>query len=125
MSQAAAPYLAATEGCIINITDIHAEHALRDYMVYCISKSGLTMMTKAMAKELGPLIRVNAIAPGSIMWPEGDNELTPALKQKIIDQTVLLRGGSTEDIAKAVLFFVRDADYITGQVLMVDGGRML
>lgn len=125
LSQAAAPLLSATQGSIINITDIHADKPLRDYAIYCISKSGLVMMTKALAKELGPHIRVNAIAPGSIMWPEGDNTLSDTLKQKIIAETVLQRAGRPDDIAKAVLFFVRDADYITGQVLMVDGGRTL
>jgi pteridine reductase len=90
-----------------------------------MSKSALVMMTKALAKELGPRIRVNAIAPGSIVWPEGENILSDTVKQKIIDNTALQRHGGPEDIAKAVLFFVRDADYITGQILMVDGGRSL
>lgn len=125
LSQAAGPYLAASEGCIVNITDIHGESPLRDYSVYCISKSGLVMMTKILAKELGPLIRVNAVAPGSILWPEGENTLSNEDKQKIISQTILRRPGSPEDIAKAVLFFVRDANYITGQVLRVEGGRLL
>jgi pteridine reductase len=125
LSQAAAPFLAKTKGCIINITDIHAERPLRDYSVYCISKSGLLMMTKVLAKELGPLIRVNAVAPGAILWPEGKNILSEDEKQKIIDQTALQRAGHPYDIAKAVLFFVRDADYVTGQVLEVEGGRVL
>jgi pteridine reductase len=125
LSQAAAPMLAATQGCIVNITDIHADRPLRDYAVYCISKSGLVMMTKALAKELGPLVRVNAVAPGSILWPEGENALSQADKQKIMHRTALQRSGSPNDIAKAVLFFIRDADYITGQVLMIDGGRVL
>lgn len=125
LSQAAAPYLAANEGSIINITDIHAERPLRDYSVYCISKTGLLAMTKVLAKELGPLIRVNAVAPGAIIWPEGENKLSDSEKKKILDQTALLRAGGPEDIAKGVLFFVRDAQYITGQVLNVDGGRML
>lgn len=125
MAQAAAPYLAEQKGCIINITDIHAEFPLEDYSVYCISKSGLLMTTKVLAKELGPDIRVNAVAPGSIMWPEGDNTLSDAEKKKIISRTPLHRSGSAPDIARAVLFFVRDADYVTGQVLSVDGGRLL
>jgi len=124
LAQTAAPFLAATQGCIVNITDIHAEHPLRDYSVYCISKSGLLMMTKSLAKELGPLVRVNAVAPGAILWPEGENILSEMEKQKIIEQTALQRPGGPQHIAKAVLFFVRDAEYITGQVLNVDGGRM-
>lgn len=125
LSQAGAPYLRQTEGCIINITDIHAERPLREYAVYCIAKGGLTQMTKILAKELGPSIRVNAIAPGAIIWPEGSNALSEEEKQKIIDRTALERLGDAKDIAKAVLFFVRDATYVTGQVLAVDGGRML
>lgn len=123
LAQAAAPYLAASEGTIINITDIHAEHPLRDYSVYCISKSGLLMMTRVLAKELGPKVRVNAVAPGPVLWPEGDNALLEEEKKAIIENTLLHRAGSAEDIAKAVLFFVRDAGYVTGQVLNVDGGR--
>lgn len=125
LAQAAAPFLAAHEGLIVNITDIHAERPLHDYSVYCISKSGLLMMTKVLAKELGPKVRVNAVAPGSVEWPEGENSLSEEDKQKIISRTVLKRSGCATDIAKAVLFFVRDANYITGQVLNVDGGRTL
>jgi pteridine reductase len=125
LSQAAAPFLAKVGGSIINITDIHAERPLRDYAIYCISKSGLLMMTRVLAKEFGPLIRVNAVAPGPILWPEGENSLSESEKQKIIEQTALERPGHPIDIAKAVLFFVRDADYVTGQVLDVDGGRIL
>ena len=98
---------------------------MRDYSVYCISKAGLIMMTKMLAKELGPLVRVNAIAPGAILWPEGENTLSPEEKQKIIDHTLLQRAGSPLDIANAVLFFVRDANYVTGQILNIDGGRAL
>jgi pteridine reductase len=125
LAQTAMPFLAASKGCIVNITDIHAERALRDYAVYCISKSGLMMMTKVLAKELGPNIRVNAVAPGAVLWPEGENTLSAERQQKIIKQTSLKRTGTPNDIAKAVLFFVRDADYITGQILSVDGGRLL
>jgi len=125
LSQAAVPLLSANKGVIINITDVHAERPMRDYSVYCISKAGLTMLTKAMARELAPNIRVNAVAPGSILWPEGENSLSDDDKQKIISRTPLGRGGMATDIAKAVLFFVRDADYITGQILSVDGGRSL
>jgi pteridine reductase len=123
--QAAIPFLAESQGSVVNITDIHAERPLRDYSVYCLSKSGLLMMTKVLAKELGPLIRVNGVAPGAILWPEGKNILSEDEKHKIIKHTALQRLGHPADIAKAVLFFVRDADYVTGQVLDVDGGRML
>lgn len=125
LAQAAAPFLAQNQGTIINIIDIYAERPLRDYSVYCISKAGLLMLTKVLAKEYGPLIRVNGIAPGSMIWPEGENALSEEEQQKIISRTLLLRSGIPEDIAKAVLFFVRDANYVTGQVLNVDGGRLL
>lgn len=125
LAQAAAPHLRQQGGAIVNITDIHAASPMRDYAVYCIAKSGLVMMTKALAKELGPEIRVNAVAPGAIAWPEGENALDDAAKQKIIQRTALLRHGVLEDIAKTVLFLARDADYMTGQVLNVDGGRSL
>ncbi|RDI42451.1 pteridine reductase [Aquicella lusitana] len=125
LAQSAAPFLAATQGTIINITDVNADRPLHDFAVYCISKAGLVAMTKILAKELGPLIRVNGISPGSILWPEGDNALSEEDKQKIIERTPLLRSGSPEDVAKAVLFFVRDADFITGQILNIDGGRTL
>ena len=125
LSQAAAPHLKTTYGTIINITDIHAERPLRDYDAYCISKSGLLMMTRMLAKELGPYMRVNAVAPGPIVWPEGANEMSQEEKQQIIALTALKRVGSAADIAKAVLFLVRDAQYVTGQVINVDGGRVL
>jgi pteridine reductase len=126
LAQAAVPYLAQQAGAtIINVTDIHAELPLTDYAVYCISKSGLLMMTKVLAKELAPAIRVNAVAPGAILWPEGDNALLDTEKQTIIAQTLLQRLGSAQDIAKAVVYLVCDADYMTGQVLNIDGGRTL
>ncbi|SRR5579883_972270 len=125
LSQAAAPALAANQGTIINIADINAQRPLHNYAVYCLSKSGLVAMTKILAKELGPEIRVNAVSPGAVMWPEGANALSEAEKQKIINSTTLLRAGSPKDIAQAVLFFVRDAGYVTGQVLNIDGGRLL
>lgn len=123
LSQMAAPYLKQSQGCIVNIADIHAASPLRDYAVYCISKAGLVMMTQALAKELGPTVRVNAVSPGAVAWPEGVNTLSNERKEKIIQNTLLRRHGSPEDIAKAVLYFIRDADFVTGQVLAVDGGR--
>lgn len=125
LSQAAAPYLRKVHGSIINITDIHAESPVKDYSVYCISKAALLMANKTLARELGPEIRVNAVAPGAIVWPEGENVLSEKQKEKIIAQTALGRVGNANDIAKTVLFLVRDADYITGQVINVDGGRSI
>lgn len=123
LAQAAAPYLRQVNGTIINITDIHAESPVKEYSVYCISKAALLMANKALARELGPEIRVNAVAPGAIVWPEGENTLSEKQKEKIIAQTALNRVGNANDIAKTVLFLVRDGDYITGQVINVDGGR--
>lgn len=123
LSQAAAPFLKQSRGCIVNIVDIHAERPLRHYPVYSVAKAGLVMLTKSLACELGPEVRVNAIAPGAILWPE--NEMDEATKARIIDRTFLKRQGSPEDIARAALFLIRDADYTSGQILNVDGGRSL
>jgi pteridine reductase len=123
LSQAAAPALAERQGCIINITDVHAERPLKGYCVYSVAKAGLVMLTKSLARELGPRVRVNAIAPGAILWPE--RELDADGKQAIIERTALKRQGTPEDIARAVSFLIRDGGYITGQVIAVDGGRSL
>lgn len=125
LAQAAAPHLAEHKGVIVNIGDIHGERPLRDYSVYSISKAGILMMTRVLAKELGPNVRVNAVSPGPIIWPEGVNVMTDEEKQKTIHSTVLRREGAPDDIANAVLFFVRDATYVTGQILNVDGGRVM
>jgi len=125
LSQLAYPHLAEQNGCIINLTDIHIERPMRDYAAYCVSKAGVAALTRIMAKEWGPAIRVNAISPGMMIWPEGENTLSEVLRQKIIDEAALKRIGNPQEIAKAVLFFIRDADYITGQILAVDGGRLL
>jgi pteridine reductase len=122
LSQAAAPYLRKGQGVIINIVDIHAEKPLKSYPVYCMAKAGLVMMTKSLAREFGAQIRVNAIAPGAILWPEGIDELS---KQEIVSKTALKRKGDPKDIAKAALYLIRDAEYVTGQILAVDGGRSL
>lgn len=123
MAQAAAPHLQANNGCIINIVDIHGFRPLKDYPAYCAAKAGLRMLTQSLARELGPDVRVNGVAPGAILWPEmSENH---AMHADIVQKTALQREGSPADIAKAVLFLVRDADYITGQVIPVDGGRML
>lgn len=125
LAQAALPFLQKTRGNIINIIDVHADRPMRDYPVYCVSKAGLVMLTQALAKELGPDVRVNAVSPGEIIWPEGENSLDASAKEKILARTVLQRHGDPTDIAKAVLFLANDADYVTGQVVRVDGGRSL
>lgn len=123
LSQAATPILRKYKGCIINIVDIHADRPLKEHPVYCMAKSGLVMMTKSLARELGPEIRVNAVAPGAIMWPENDlDELT---KQRILSRTTLKREGSPNDIANTILFLIAQSPYITGQIINVDGGRSL
>ncbi len=123
LAQAAFPYLAKRLGCIVNIADIHAARPLRDYSAYCISKAGLLMLTQALARELAPNVRVNAVSPGSIVWPEDKNSLSKVMQKKIISRTALQRQGNAIDIAKAVLFLIQEADYMTGQTITVDGGR--
>jgi pteridine reductase len=98
---------------------------MKNYSVYCISKTGILMLTKSLAKELAPNVIVNAIAPGAIVWPEGENSLSPDEKDSIISKTPLGRSGIAADIAKVALFLARDADFMTGEVLAVDGGRGL
>jgi pteridine reductase len=115
--------LAKRKGCIVNIVDIHAERGLSGYPVYSIAKAGLVAMTKILAKELAPNIRVNAVAPGAILWPE--HGLSDQDKNDILQRIPLGRSGSAEDIAKAVLYLVKEAEYMTGQILTVDGGRTL
>jgi pteridine reductase len=123
LAQAAAPALRESCGCIINITDIHADRPLKNHCVYSAAKAGLVMLTKSLARDLGPEIRVNAVAPGAILWPENDlDELT---KRRILSNTALKRRGGPEDIARTVLFLIRDAGYMTGQTITVDGGRSL
>jgi pteridine reductase len=123
LSQAAAPALRATRGLVINMVDIHGRRPLKAHPVYCAAKAGLVMLTKSLARELGPEIRVNGIAPGPVLWPERD--LEASLKDEIIARTALKRPGSPEDIARAAHFFAVDAPYVTGQILAVDGGRSL
>ena len=123
LSQAAAPHLEASGGCIVNITDIHAERPLKGYPLYCAAKAGLLGLTRALALELGPRVRVNAVAPGPIEWPQGTSDFPPAERAAIIGHTLLKRVGAPADIARTVKFLVFDAPYVTGQVINVDGGR--
>lgn len=124
LSQAAVPHLSKTQGCIINLVDIHAERPLKRHPVYSTAKAGLVMLTKALAQELGPQkIRVNGIAPGAILWPA--NAPDEVSQQRIISTVALKRHGEPQDIAKTLLFLVRDAGYMTGQIITVDGGRTL
>jgi pteridine reductase len=121
LGQAAAPALRQTAGLILNIVDIHGLRPLKDHPVYSTAKAALVMLTKSLARELAPEVRVNGIAPGPVMWPE--SPLDSAAKEKIIAQTLLKRPGSADDVARAALFFASEAPYITGQILAVDGGR--
>lgn len=123
LAQAAAPFLRHQHGNIVNIVDIHAERPLKAYPVYSIAKAGLVMLTKALARELAPEIRVNAVAPGAILWPEHD--ATDETRKRIIARTALKRQGNPYDVARTVVFLIKDAEYMTGQVLTVDGGRSL
>ncbi len=123
LSQAAAPALKASRGLILNLIDIHALRPLRGHTVYCTAKAGLAMLTRSLARELGPEIRVNGIAPGPVLWPE--TAMDEALKAEIVAKTALKRRGSPEDIARTALFFAKDAPYVTGQILAVDGGRSI
>ena len=125
LTQAAAPHLRAAQGAVVNITDIHAERPLAGYPLYCAAKAGLLGLTRALAIELAPLVRVNAVAPGAILWPD-DGEASgfdPQARQRVVDHTLLQRTGSPQDIARTVRFLLADADYVTGQVINVDGGR--
>jgi len=123
LSQAAAHELKKNRGCIVNITDIHADRPMENYVVYSVAKAGLVGLTKSMARELGPEVRVNAVAPGPIVWPEDDPNFDEVSRQRIISHTILKSPGEPSDIARAVRFLVCDAPYVTGQVIAVDGGR--
>lgn len=123
LAQAAAPHLKKNQGCIVNMIDIHAYRPLREHTVYCAAKAGLVMLTLSLAKELGPEVRVNGVAPGPVLWPEAP--MDAATKKSILEATALKRKGSPEDISGAILYLVRDAEYVTGQILAVDGGRSI
>ncbi len=123
LSQAAAPHLARTGGSIVNLVDIHARRPLRNHPVYGPAKAGLAMLTLSLAKDLAPAIRVNGVAPGAILWPE--DGMSDAAQQSILRQVPLERAGHPDDIAGCVLYLMRDAPYVTGQIIAVDGGRSI
>lgn len=123
LAREAAPMLGERGGAVINLVDIHAHRPLKNHPVYSMAKAGNAMMVKALARELGPKIRVNGVAPGAILWPE--EGLSDETQQEILSRTALERPGNPDDIARTVLFLARDADYITGQIIAVDGGRTI
>jgi pteridine reductase len=123
LTQALLPELATAGGSVVNLLDVHAVRPMHGHAVYCMAKAGLQMMTLAMAKDLGPQIRVNGVAPGAILWSKHD--CSSEDQQKILKKTVMGRAGNPEDIASAVVYLGLDAPYVTGQVLAVDGGRSL
>lgn len=125
LSQAAVGQLKKNHGCIINIVDIHAERPMKNYVVYSMAKAGLVNLTRSLARELAPEVRVNGVAPGAIIWPEDEAWSDELSRQRIINSTLLKRVGDPEDIAKAVYFLIADAPYITGQIIAVDGGRSI
>ena len=121
LSQQAFPFLRTSQGTIINIIDIHATQPLANHIVYSSAKAGLKMMTRSLAKDLAPNVRVNGISPGAILWPE--NNMNESLKENILQKIPMQRSGSPEDIADCITFLIRDASYITGQIITIDGGR--
>jgi pteridine reductase len=123
LSQAAAPHLKKQHGCIVNIVDIHSEWPLKNYVVYNAAKGGLASLTRSLALELAPEVRVNGISPGPILWPEAGEWMNEAARKHIINRTLLKRTGEPDDIARTVAFLIADAPYITGQIIAVDGGR--
>ncbi len=125
LSQAAAAELTKTKGCIVNITDMHVERPKKGYVVYSVAKAGLVTLTKSLAHEMAPDVRVNAVAPGPVMWPEDNPQFDEVYRKRVISQTLLKRIGEGDDVAKAVRFLIQDAPFMTGQVIAVDGGRSL
>lgn len=123
LAQAAAAELRRHHGCIVNIADIHAERPMHGHLLYSVAKAGLTALTRALAQEMAPQVRVNAVAPGAIMWPENVGWMDEEQRRKIVAHTLLKREGEPDDIARTVAFLIQDAPYMTGQVIAVDGGR--
>ncbi len=125
LAQAAAGELRRRQGAIIHIADIHAERPLKEHVVYSIAKAGLVGLTRSLARELGPEVRVNAVAPGPILWPEDHTSFDDVSRQRIISHTILKHMGHPNDIAEAVYFLAAHAGFVTGQVINVDGGRSI
>ncbi len=125
LSQAAAIHLRRSHGCIVNIVDIHADRPTRSYAVYSAAKGGLMALTRALACDLAPEVRVNGVSPGVILWPEDERWSDDLARQRIIHTTLLKRVGEPDDIARTARFLIYDAPYITGQVIAVDGGRSI
>ena len=125
LAQAAAPELRRNQGAIINIVDIHADRPMRGHLLYSVAKAGLVGLTRALAQELSPHVRVNGVSPGVIVWPEHEDWDDELRRKQIVDHTLLKREGEPDDIAKTVLFLLHDAPYITGQIIAVDGGRSI
>lgn len=125
LAQAAATELRKNHGVIINITDMHIERPKKGYVVYSVAKAGLVTLTKSLAQELSPEVRVNAVAPGPVLWPENNPQFDEVYRQRVISQTLLKRVGEANDVARAVKFLVADAPFVTGHILAVDGGRSL
>ena len=123
LSKYAAKYLRQSRGTIINIIDIHSKKPLKDHPIYGSAKSGLAMLTRSLASDLAPAVRVNGISPGLILWPE--NNPSDQVKNNILQQIPLKKIGASEDIANCVLFLIEDAPYITGEIIAVDGGRSM
>jgi pteridine reductase len=125
LAQAAAQELRKNHGCIVNLIDIHAELPMRHHSVYTAAKGGLAALTRALARDLGPEVRVNGVAPGTILWPDDESWRDEVSRQRIINQSALKRIGEPDDIARTVQFLLVDAPYITGQIITVDGGRSI
>lgn len=123
LSQALAPALQASRGSLVNVIDIHADYPLAGHTVYCMAKAALAAMTRSLAKELAPQVRVNGVAPGAIAWPEGEGEMPEALQQEILASVPLGRVGGFDSIADTIAFLIEGTDYISGQIIAVDGGR--
>ncbi len=125
LAQAAASELRRNHGAIVNIVDIHAERPMHGHLLYSVAKAGLAGLTRALAQELAPFVRVNAVAPGVILWPEGTDWKDEERRRRIVAHTLLKREGEPDDIAKAVQFLLQDTPYVTGQTIAVDGGRSI
>jgi len=124
LSKGLSKTLSKNDGSIINIIDIHSERPLKKHAIYNISKAGLKMLTQTLAKELAPRIRVNGVSPGSILWPQDSAEISEDDKNLMLERIALHRQGSPQDIADTVLFLA-NSNYITGQIINIDGGRTL